>query len=211
MLVPRLQMPVTDLVLIQVELVQLRHRRLQSLADPAKVSRALPYRGPGHPQQKIGAVRIVASVSPAVRLPDQMRHQVEIADRAQEIDYRPELAVGIDLLQMGLRHPLRVRFVVRVRPFENHLAISRDDLALEDRAMAAARFGGECHVVRPRGGSAVVADSDLQGDVSVVEVPGGETADARYAAPVGHRVLKAAAGGRDLPQEPQGIQEIRFA
>ena len=57
----------------------------------------------------------------------------------------------------------------------------------------------------------VITDHDSHGDVAMVEVPGGKTADARHAATVRDGVLETPARRSDLPEEAQSVQEIRLA
>ena len=131
-LVARLQVPLADFVLDQVESVQLRDRRFQRMAYPIEASSTGPQRGPGDPKQKVGATRVVASVSPAIRIADQLRDQVEVPDRTKVIDDLAKLAVGVDLLQVCLRHPLRIVPVFARRPLEYRTAVSLDNLASEN-------------------------------------------------------------------------------
>ena len=76
--------------------------------------------------------------------------------------------------------------------------------------MATTLLGAERYLICPSGGTFVIADRNAHGDVTMVEISGGETANPRHTPAGQYGVLKAAAGGRDLPEESQRVQKIGF-
>ena len=88
-------MPAAEFVLRERELVELGHGDPEGLVDPLQAPAAGFFRGVGDPEQEVGAVRILCAVSRSFRIPNQVRDEVQVPDRAQVLDDRAELAVGV--------------------------------------------------------------------------------------------------------------------
>ena len=156
--VSSLEMPVSYFIRNKLEPVQLGYGGLQCLANTAKSPDSRPFGGSRHAEQEVRAVGIVVPVSAAVRFPDEMRHQVEIPDRAEKVDDLAEWFVYIHLFQVRLGHPLGIVLILRRGPLEDLPAPLRHNLVHEDRTVPAARLGRERDLVRPIRGGVVVTN-----------------------------------------------------
>ena len=148
-LVAGFEMPAAELVLRQRELVELGHGDLEGLVDPLQVSPAGLFGGFGDSEQEIGTVRIRHAIPRPVRVPNQMRDEMKVPDGPEVVDDRAEVAVGVDLFEVRLRHPLAVCLVVGSRSAENPAGVGFDDFLVQDRPVPAPLLGGERDLVAP--------------------------------------------------------------
>ena len=114
-----LQMPVSNLVLNELELVQLGDCRLQRLADATKMSSTCPRRRPRHAEQEIGTVGVTVRIADALGFPHQMRNQVEITNGLKEFRDPAKLPVRVHLFKVRLGHALGVGLVLIRRSLDD--------------------------------------------------------------------------------------------
>ena len=193
MLVPGLQMPAADVVVHQVQLVQLGDGDSQGLVDLVQTPDAGLLGCLGHPEQEIGPIRVFYAIRASLRIPNEMRHEMEVPYRPEKLDNWTKIAVGIDLLEMRLGHSFRIDLVIRAWSCEQFLTLARDDLLLEDRPVKPPRLCRERDFVRPSCWVGFIANRDPQRDATVIEIPCRQAPDARHPAPARYGVLEAPA------------------
>ena len=144
-----LQVRPTCIILHQFELAELRLGCFQAIANPTQAPVARAIRSPGDSKREVAAVREERAIRLASGLSQQVRNQVEIPNRTEEVSDRPELLVRVHLFQVGLGQALVVRLVLVVRTVKNHLSIPFHDFAGENRPVQATRFPSKRQLVGP--------------------------------------------------------------
>lgn len=156
--------------------------------------------------QEVAAERIVRPSDRAVRLAHELRDEMEVSDRAEEHGQVPEDLIDADLLQVGLRETLRVRGVLLVRPFDQHLSGTAHSFAANARAPLVVLM--ECDLVLP--GSLLSFLLELDGYLHVRVPAGSQTANAADSATarIEDRFPEATAGESDVAEKAKGIQKV---
>ena len=211
MLVAGFQMPAADLVLHKREFVELRHGNSERLVDPLQTLESGFFGSLGNPEQEIGAVGVFETFPASLRIPNEVRYKMKVADRPEVVDDRTELSVGIDLFEVRLGHSFRVGPVLGTRSCEQLMTVVCDDLFLDNRPVTSSRLSRKRDFVRPSSSVGFIAHRNSKSDVTVIEVPCCQTPDARHASPASHSVLEASTRRRDMPEEPKRIEKVRLA
>src|SRR5687768_637479 len=73
--------------------------------------------------QEVSPVGIILFADRTPRLPDELRHDMQVSDGGQEFSDLPELPILVDLFQISLGQPLRIRLICIVGPNEELMTI----------------------------------------------------------------------------------------
>src|SRR6185295_10135580 len=119
-------------VSFEIHLAELRDGQAQSGVDAPEPARLRLSRRRGDALEEIGTERVLGPRSRALRVADELRNEMEIADLGEELGDLAELLVRVDLLQVRLRQSIRVRPVGIVRTLEEGVIPSPDLLSLDD-------------------------------------------------------------------------------
>jgi len=98
------------------------------MTDPAKPGVSHVLGGSGHLVEKVTAERVVRVVDGAVRFANELRDEMQVAGRGEELGNRPELPVGVDLLQGSLGQSSNVLVILLVGSRQDHLPGAPDSL-----------------------------------------------------------------------------------
>jgi hypothetical protein len=194
-------------ITFQFKKFQLRYRGLKGFKDTAQ-ARLLCFLGHSRDLlKKVTAVRIVLPAHGAVRLADQLRHNVQIAHAAEKLSHFAKPLVGVHLLQIRLREPFRVLVILGVRPREDLFFVLEDLLFRDERPLPVVL--PELEGLPPSCGGAVRPHSHIDQNVGVLT--GGKTTKSGNPVAVLDSTLKAASHGNDVPQEAKNVEEIGLA
>jgi len=195
------------IVASEFDLSELWNRESQRMEDAPQPSRASPFLGLGNGFEKVASERIVRPPYGAVWLPNELWNDVQVTDRFKERYEFSKRSILIDLLQMGLSKTLRVVFVLCIRPFEENLSIP-NYLFFSDRRLALLILVENQFILpaRRRG-------SGLNGrpNPNVRVAPSRQAPERTDAPAAADRLLKAAAGGGEITQEAEGVEQVGFS
>src|SRR5436309_5815709 len=108
---------------------------------------------------------------------------------------------------MGLCQLIRVVLVIAVWALQQSLAIPNDPLLGDPCATLVVLIETEIVLPPRRSGRSMYDDSQLD----IGKAPGGEAAYCTHSTPETNGFLKASAGGRQLPQETECVEEVRLS
>lgn len=166
---------------MKVEVLKLRDGEPERLVDLTKPLGSGPLVDGRDLLKEVAPERIIGVVDRAIRLANELRNEMEVANAAQEVDYVSEVLVLGDLFERCLSEPHWVPAIVGIGSAFDFDSVADDDLSPNDRPLLA--ICAEYQFVRPLlwGGGI----TDLHTDADVWVGAGCEASDALDAAAAG--------------------------
>ena len=184
------------------------NRHAQRALDAAEPGGPGAFLGLGDLLQEIAAEGVVRPSDRTVGLAHELRDQVQVPDGAEERGQIAKRLIDVDLLQIGLGEPLRIRGVLLARPVDQRFPSAAHPLPPDTGAPLVVLV--ERYLVFPGGALAVFFQLDRYLHVGILAR--GEAANAAdpAAAGVENGLPEAAARERDVPEKTECIQEVRL-
>ena len=189
----------------QLDVVELRNRDPECLLDAPEARLAGPFGRPRDLLEEVATEGIVRSPDRPIGVPDELGHDVQIADAREEGRQLSKLRVHVDLFEVGLREPRGIGRILFLRAVQRGLVAASNTLRTDERPTLAVLV--ERQLVHPR--LRAVLDRDADRDVRLA--PGREAADRRDPAAQPDRLLEPATRRCQIAQEPKRVQEVRLA
>jgi hypothetical protein len=141
----------------------------------------------------------------AVRFPDQLGNEVQVAYGDKKRGNFTERLIDIDLLQVGLRQSFGVAPVIRRGAVEDDLSVAPDLFLAQ---VQAALLLVESHLVGPLD---VIGQFERGCYLNIGKAACRQAAEGADPPAPAHGFLQAAAGNGQIAQEPEGIQKVGLA
>ena len=118
----------------QIDLLELRHGHAQGALYATEPGGPRALLRLGHLLQKVAAERIVGAADRPIGFPNELRNQVQVADGTEEHGQLTEPLIDVDLLEVGLGEPLRIRGILPVGPLDQCFPVTTHPLGSDARA-----------------------------------------------------------------------------
>ena len=206
----RFQMGMAGVILDEAQILELRHRHFERFADFFQTGRAGAFRCFGNTLQKCLAEWVIFQHTPAevVGKLQQLRHQVQIGNRAKKIREHTKAGIGGNLFQAGLCQQHGIHPVLRVRAREEFFAFLPDLLSGYQNALQPPGLALETQNIAPVGDSITIGRfCQLHVNTHLRIVAGVQATQLADAAPGENSRLQSAAGRlAHIAQKAEHIQ-----
>ena len=204
MFVPTSQVMDTPGILIQLKRLKLGHSDGEGLENAAKTRSTRPLWRPCYLLDEVTTVRIVRLPNRPIGFSYQLRDDVRITHRTQEVSNDSELPIRVDLLEKRLTQACRVVFIIGIWSTEPLLASLAHDLLLE--IWASLVVLREANLVLPRTRMLIGSEGDAEPHIGIPA--SGERSQRRDATSLSDSVFEAASYCHYVVQESNCIQKI---